>query len=68
MKCPACNVEIKEYIESLKIKVEKSNKAYFEKDTPGTRSRYDYYQGKMDCLNEVLVLLGVEKLTLNLGR
>ena len=29
MKCPACNVEIKEYAESLKLKAEKANK---EKD------------------------------------
>lgn len=59
---------IKEYGVDLKERVRKSCDAYFKTDTPGTRSRYDYYQGKIDCFNYIMKLLSVEHLQIKLGK
>lgn len=48
---------IEEYIENLKSKSKKSCQEYFAKDSKGTRSRYDYYQGKVIATNEILMIL-----------
>lgn len=59
---------IKDYGENLKERVKKSCDAYFKTDTPGTRSRYDYYQGKMDCFNDLMKVLSVEHLQIKPGK
>lgn len=54
--------KIKDFGEDLKKKVKKSSEVYFKTDTSGIRSRYDYYQGKMDCFNDLMGVLESEHL------